>query len=360
MGGSAQGPAPDFKGAALAEGQASQQAIEQQTWANRPDQYGPWGSTTWGNQEVWDPSSEQFINQWTQNTQLDPRLQSGLDAQFKSMQGQSEAGNLLLQRSMQGLNQPMDYSQFGGQAGLDYDPTQIRQRAEDNIYMQGAGRLNPQFSGMRDSAEINLRNKGLRPGDQAYESEMNRINMQQNDAMSQLQSQAISGGQSEAAQMWQQQVGGADYANMMRSNAMNEAQQQRNQPFNEYMAMRSGTQINNPQFNPYQGAGRAQAPNLLGAMQATSGYNQNQANASAAQSQNMMQGGMSLAAMAMFCDRRLKKNIKRVGTIKGYPLYSFDYLWGESAIGPMSDEVNAEAVFKHESGFDMVDLSRLE
>lgn len=58
-------------------------------------------------------------------------------------------------------------------------------------------------------------------------------------------------------------------------------------------------------------------------------------------------------------DRRMKENIRRIGTtVEGYPWYSFDYLWGESSEGVMSDEVPPELV-KVIGGYDHVDYSRI-
>ena len=64
-------------------------------------------------------------------------------------------------------------------------------------------------------------------------------------------------------------------------------------------------------------------------------------------------------------DRRLKKNITRIGTsASGLNIYSFEYkdekfgsgLWQ----GVMSDEIPAIAVINHEDGFDRVDYSLLD
>ena len=65
----------------------------------------------------------------------------------------------------------------------------------------------------------------------------------------------------------------------------------------------------------------------------------------------------------MVSDRRLKTNIKRIGTHNlGIGIYEFDYIWGQHAIGVMADEVKLvrpEAVIRGESGYDMVDYSKL-
>lgn len=65
---------------------------------------------------------------------------------------------------------------------------------------------------------------------------------------------------------------------------------------------------------------------------------------------------------ATWSDRRLKKNIKRIGThASGLAVYEFDYLWGEHAYGFMADEVmkvKPEAVMVADNGFMMVDYGQ--
>ena len=82
-----------------------------------------------------------------------------------------------------------------------------------------------------------------------------------------------------------------------------------------------------------------------------------------AQESSMWNTGALLGAAAIMApaasDRRLKTNIKRIGTAKGYPWYSFDYIWGESSEGVMSDEINQDAVFVSPSGYDVVDYARI-
>lgn len=351
---------PDYEGAAKEQGEEARWLAQQQNFANRPDQYNPWGSTTWQQETFTDPSTGKESMRWIQNQQMNPIMQGILDYQMQGQLGQAQLANMMQGQVAQSFGQPMDYSQFGGQQQLDFDPTQMRQRAEDSIYQQGISRLNPQFEGQRQSAEIALRNKGLRPGDQAYESEMNRINMQQNDARTQLQGQALQAGQGESAQLWQQQMGGSQYANQLRQNAMQEAMQQRYQPYNEWQAMSGGGMMQNPFSQGFMSAGSAAPTDRMGAMQAQYGADMGQYNAGQAGWQGMMQGAMGLGGLFMMCDRRLKKHIKRIGEILGYPLYAFQYVWGEWGIGPMSDEVNKDAVFKHPWGYDMVDLSKLE
>jgi len=67
----------------------------------------------------------------------------------------------------------------------------------------------------------------------------------------------------------------------------------------------------------------------------------------------------------LFSDRRLKKNIKQIGSSpKGIKIYTFEYIddkLGKGTYqGVMSDEIPQEAVIKHSSGFDTVDYSKLD
>ena len=72
----------------------------------------------------------------------------------------------------------------------------------------------------------------------------------------------------------------------------------------------------------------------------------------------------TIQPITTFSDRRLKANIKRIGTHRlGIGIYEFDYVWGEHATGVMADEVKTimpEAVTRHPSGYDMVDYSKLK
>ena len=72
----------------------------------------------------------------------------------------------------------------------------------------------------------------------------------------------------------------------------------------------------------------------------------------------------TIQPITTFSDRRLKTNIKRIGThTLGIGIYEFDYVWGEHATGVMADEVKTvmpEAVTRHPSGYDMVDYSKLK
>jgi hypothetical protein len=73
--------------------------------------------------------------------------------------------------------------------------------------------------------------------------------------------------------------------------------------------------------------------------------------------------GIAGGLASLFSDRRLKKNIKQIGVHKtGIPVYEYDYLWGEHAVGVMADDVEKvmpEAVTTR-AGYKTVNYQMLE
>ena len=74
---------------------------------------------------------------------------------------------------------------------------------------------------------------------------------------------------------------------------------------------------------------------------------------------NAIKGGIGDIAslIGAFSDRRLKRNINRVGSYKGHNVYSFEYVWGGKAIGVMADEMPESIVM--DRGFMMVNYGEL-
>ena len=102
-------PPPDYQGMAATQAAASREITEQQTWANRPDQYNPWGSVEWDQNQVWDPTTEQYINRWQQNVNLTPEAQWALDNQLYQQGYRSQLGTGLLERAEGEFADPMDW-----------------------------------------------------------------------------------------------------------------------------------------------------------------------------------------------------------------------------------------------------------
>jgi hypothetical protein len=221
--------APDYAAAAEQQAQSSKEVTEQQTWANRADQFTPFGQQTWQNQQQWDPATQQYINRWAQTTQLNPESQAALDSQLALTRARSELGESMTGRLGNEYGQAMDWNQFqqGGGAvnapaspergniqgsipgeqlqrdfelrGPELDSSQrYQQQANDALYGQWADRALPQQAKDTDRLRTQLYNTGLREGDQAYDEEMRKQRESQGDQQRQAQYQATIGSGAEA------------------------------------------------------------------------------------------------------------------------------------------------------------------
>jgi hypothetical protein len=219
--------APDVIGAAKEEGLQERASALETTIANRPNQYNPWGSTEWSWQETTNPITGEPMFTYGQTETLAPLLQQSLDAQQAVQAGRSELAEAGMARVWDEYQNPFDFDQYGDPIGMrdvgpvgrfDYqgpgveqfaaDPNAFRQQAEDAAYGRATSRLDPQFQAQQSQLEISLRNKGLSPGDQAYDAAMANFNRGRTDAYEQARMGATLEGRQEAQQMYQQALGG--------------------------------------------------------------------------------------------------------------------------------------------------------
>lgn len=222
---------------------------------------------------------------------------------------------------------------LGKPVSLDNEATEAR------LFDLGSKRLDPRFAQEEEALRTRLVNQGLRPGTAAFDAEMSNFSQGRNDAYNQL---ALTG----------------------RGQAVQELLAERNQPINEISALLSGSQVSQPNFintpqtqvagTDYQGA-------------VYNSYNaQVQQAQQKAQSQNAMMGGLfglagTLGGAYLRSDRRLKSDIRHVGTLhNGLPVYSY-FIDGRHEIGLMADEVRKvkpEAVKRMQNGYDAVNYEQ--
>ena len=156
---------------------------------------------------------------------------------------------------------------------------------------------------------------------------------------------------------------GRDMAN--RQQSISEMSAARNQPISDLVSLLSGVAPggvpNMPQYSQYTAA----APDIMGMTGSNYGA---QANAHAAQvaSHNNMMGGLFGGMLGLFSDRRLKRDIKKVGKLhNGLNVYVFRYKGTKRfMLGLMADEVekmHPHAVHKsgpEEDAFQIVDYAK--
>ena len=169
-----------------------------------------------------DPATGKKTTRWTQNQNLSPQMQKIFDDQMGLMQGRSELAAGMQGRIAQEMGGAPDWAQFGDVQGLEYNPDELRQRAEDAAYQRETMRLDPRFQKQERDLEIKLRNQGLRPGDQAYDAAMGSFGNERTDAYERARLGATDTGRMEAGQLWEQQMGRTELSNALRDKQIQE------------------------------------------------------------------------------------------------------------------------------------------
>ncbi len=321
--------APDYTAAAEATGESSKDVTNMQTWANRPNQNTPWGSTTWESQAAIDPATGKPMTQWTQNTTLTPQAQQALEDQFAVQGGRSNIARELLPRAQQEFGNQMDWSQFQELAdapqagtlsrGLGADATQVNpsqryyDEAGDALMSQFDQRMAPKFQRDTAALETQLRNRGFNPGDAGYDQALQDMRTSQNDAYSNAAFQAAQLAGQEGSRMYGMDMGArqqqmdelgfgndtttkqfgldtaeANYQNTLRQQQISEEMQRRGFSLNEINALISGQQVAMPTMPGFSQASRAAGVDYMGAAQNQYQADQNAANAKNAFANSVM------------------------------------------------------------------------
>lgn len=328
-------------------------------------------------------------------TQLMQKMQPVHDYQTRSMETKLE--NQGLRPGSEAYNRAM--TQLGQQQAMErYNALDASGQEAQRLYnMQmgarqqafnedvGAGQFANQATGQAFNQGLQAFNFGNQAQNQAYNQMMGLANLgnqatqqafNQNLQASQFGNQAL--GQASALdiarqqannQALQQQFGmnqqAAQFQNQLRQQAIAEEAQRRGMSLNEMNALLSGQQVAMPQMPTFNQAQRSETPQILNALgqqydAQLGAYNAQQAGANA-----LLGAGAQLGASAMpfmFSDRRLKSNIKRVGTHDiGVGIYEYTMM-GMPQRGVIAQEVQAvrpDLVKRHANGFLMVNYGGL-
>lgn len=284
---------PDFKGAAEATAKGNLEAARVAAKANRVSQYTPYGNLVYeqANQSGFDqagydaalkdyqqklaqyqatgganpssgfagsalgaggskpvpmaPNRDSYIinsdpDVWKATQTLSPAEQAKLDKNNELSLSMLDTGITGLKDVNKYLSEGFDWSK------LPEAQINAGQTAQDAIM----ARLNPQFAQSEESLRTRLINQGVRPGSQAWDNEFRNFSQGKNDAYSQAALQGIDVGQKARQQAIQEQEFG------------------RTEGLNIVNALRTGNQVQQPNFiNTPQQATTA-GPDLLGAAQA--------------------------------------------------------------------------------------------
>ena len=360
--GSSPPPAPDYSAAAREQGDVDKEALAQQTYANRPDQITPWGTTQWSTRPITDPVTGQSYTGWQQTQAVSDPLQQALSGQIDLARRRTGLAGERWADAAGGVDDPLDYSQFRSVTEMG-DPSSYRQAGEDAAYRRSTSRLDPQFEEDEQALQIRLRNQGLRPGDEAYEAEMNRLNRRKTDAYQAAMDEATAAGRAESALSFDQNLAQQTQSAALRNMEIDEALGRRYRPLEEINMLLAGQGVQPPSSPGFSTAGRSATPNLVGAATQQYGAAADAYNAQQARNQSLWSGLAQLGsgAIGMWSDVRLKRDIERVGsTLGGVPLYRFRYRWGGPLhIGVMAHDVPHAAHTDPATGYQWVDYSRV-
>jgi len=257
--------APNYEAAAEKTAEGNLEAAKYATRANRVNQYTPYGNLTY---------NEKDDGTWEQIQTLSPQAQATLDRQLQLSDKYADTASRGFDK-IQGLlsNPELDTSKLPSRA------INVGQTAQDAIM----SRLQPQLAQQDEALRTRLANQGITLGSDAYGKEMTAQGQRANDLQLQAALQGIN----------------LDQAN--RAGALQEQAYIQDRPLNLVNALRSGAQVQSPQFQGYAQQGQTQGANYLGAAQAQYGAELDNVNANNAQTSAIMSGlfgvGMGLAGM---------------------------------------------------------------
>jgi len=289
-------PEQDYEGAAEKTSEGNLDLAQYATQANRPDQYTPWGSSTWEQSEgvidqaAYDkamrdfeayratvkkpenlkaPDIEDFRAQgkWTQRTTLTPELQAILD---KNVGLQSTLADLGIQTGeylKDMTSQPLDFGDFEG--------------ARSGVMDAMLSRVNQQISQDREQKAAQLAARGIPQGSEAWNREMTSLDQRLTDARQQAE------------------IAATNMALNERQRLIQETMLERQTPLNELAAFRSGSQVQMPQFQPFAQQATTAGPDYLGAAQAQGAWDMNMYNADVAQQNAILQALFGLGSASL-------------------------------------------------------------
>ena len=256
---------PDYGAAAEKTAAGNLEAAKYATKANRVNQYTPYGNLTY---------QENGDGTWNQTQTLTPQAQATLDKQMALSDKYADTASQGFDK-VQGLlsNPELDMSQLPSRA-IDVGKT-----AQEAIM----SRLQPQLAQQDEALRTRLANQGITLGSDAYGKEMTAQGQRSNDLQLQAALQGIS----------------LDQAN--RASALQEQAYVQDRPLNLVNALRSGAQVQSPQFQSYYNQGQTQGANYLGATQSQYQADMDSVNAANAQTAGIAKGlfGVGLAAAGM-------------------------------------------------------------
>lgn len=282
-------PAPDYAGAAEATAAGNKNQARYATFANRPTEVTPYGTKSWKRNTYFDQAGydaavqaganpddlkkeDYIMDDWTSTTDLGPEAQAAIDKQLTLSNKYSDLATTGLDKAWESLSDPtLDMS------GVPKRAMDVGQTAQDAIM----SRLNPQFAQQEEAMRQRMANQGITLGSEAYGNEQRQFQQGRNDAYLQAALQGIN----------------LDQQN--RASALQEQAYSQDRPLNLINALRTGSQVQNPQFGNFAQQQHTPGADYMGATNAQYQTALDATNASNASSSGMMGGLFTLGSTAL-------------------------------------------------------------
>ncbi len=247
--------APDYAAAAKEQGSANVNAAVATNTLGRVNQVGPNGSLSYantGSQTLPDGTS---IPTQTATTTLSPGQQHLYDQSNQISSALNDAALQGTRTVSQTSNTPYDTSGLASRVN-NLPGSQDYSAQRDATTGAVLAREMPTLNATEEHLKATLANQGLQPGSEAYNNSYRQFNNAKNDAISQA---ILTGGQ-EQSRMAGLDSTAANFANGSRQQGIQEQSFFRNDPINTLNALRTGNQVNMPQFMQTGSANVGAAP----------------------------------------------------------------------------------------------------
>jgi len=372
--------APDYTGAATAQGAANVETARVEGRMNRPDVFSPYDQTT-----VADLGNDRFSMNYSLTPEYERQRvkQAAIGEQYLDVagqrlgelpQGQFSASAL---PTFQGAVDRTGFTPLATTSNLnDY-----AKRSEDAYYNRGISRLQPSMDMAKTQLHTQLINSGLPVGSDAYNNSMAQLGLQQNDQLQGLAQSSIGEGQrmrqglaGEAQSMRQSQLAEAGamrgMQNEARAQAMADTLLERRLPMEELATLTGSPSIGSAGLGTATTGlsvpGVSVAPPPIFAAAQASGSDSANRYATDMQGYGARMNMIgNIAGGAAASDKTLKENIVKVGqSPSGFNVYEWNYLWSpERFRGVIAQEVQKikpQAVLSNIFGHLLVDYSKLD
>lgn len=264
--------APDYVGAATAQGAANKETAVASSVLSNPNIISPLG-----NQTVSYDQNNQIngVPVPTITKSLTPDAQATLDSQQGVQRALANLGLYGVDRAkgvmQQGFNPDLPNLQTGvDTSGVAKMPVNAGQTGQQALM----ARLQPQIQQNEQATAQRLANQGIPVGSEAWQNEMRAQGQQENDAYSQAALQGLGLDMSANQQGYNQSLQNAQFGNTAIGQSLQQQLGLYNQPLNQITALMSGSQVQMPQFQGYTGQNIQAAP-LFQATQQKGLFDQN-------------------------------------------------------------------------------------